>query len=176
MSDAMTALVVPIPEAEPVVGAYRQKHDPSAAWGILPHVTVLTPFVTPSRVDDALLAELAALFADMPAFACRFETAGRFPGIVYLAPRPADRFRAITQRLVAQFPDCPPYGGEFERVVPHLTVLHDCADCLCERVVPCLEDELPLVAQVNEVMLFEGANREPGWIRRARFPLGSPTG
>ena len=81
----------------------------------------------------------------------------------------------MTRRLVDQYPECPPYGGEFDDVVPHLTVLHDCADCLCARVVPSLEAGLPLVAQVNEVMLFEGANAEPGWIRRARFPLGSPT-
>ena len=171
----MTALVVPVPEAEPVVGAYRERHDPSGAWGMLPHVTLLVPFVSPARVDDPLLAELAALFADMPRFACRFEETGSFPGVLYLAPEPAEQFQSMTERLVERYPGCPPYGGEFDAVVPHLTVLHDCADCLCERVAPCLEDKLPLVAQVNEVVLYQGANEEPGWVRRARFPLGSPT-
>ena len=175
MSDIMTALVVPVPDAEPLVGAYRQRHDPSGAWGMLPHVTVLVPFVPPAQVDDALLAELGALFGEIPAFTCRFRKTGRFPSVLYLAPEPVGRFRALTDRLVRRFPECPPYGGVYDKVIPHLTVLHDCADCLCDRVAARLKDKLPLVAEVREVLLFEGANAEPGWVRRARFPLGAAT-
>ena len=175
MGDATTALVVPIPEAEPLVGSYRSRHDPSGAWGMPAHVTILTPFVPPARLDDPILAELAALFADMPKLSCRFEKTGHFPGVLYLAPEPVDGFREMTKRLVERYPECPPYAGAHKDVVPHLTVLHDCADCLCQRVAPCLEAELPLAAQVTEVMLYQGGNEDPGWIRRARFPLGTPT-
>ena len=175
MREMTTVLVIPVPDAEPLVGAYRQRHDPSGAWGIPPHVTVLTPFVAPSRIDDAMLAELGALFAEMPSFAFRFEATGRFPGVLYLVPEPVERFRALTERLEERFPEFPPYGGAHDEIVPHLTVLHDCADCLCERVAPRLEEQLPLVTEAREVLLFEGANAEPGWVRRARFPLGSAT-
>ena len=137
------------------------------------HVTVLAPFVPPARIDDPMLAELGAVFAEMASFACRFEKTGRFPGVLYLAPEPVDRFRALTQRMVERFPECPPYGGAHKVVVPHLTVLHDCADCLCERAARRLEEGMPLVTEVREVQLFQGANAEPGWVRRARFPLGA---
>ena len=174
-SDIMTAIAVPVPEAEPLVGAWRSKHDPSGAWGMQPHVTLLVPFRRPKDVNDALLAELGALFAEMPSFTCRFEKTARFPGVLYLAPEPRERFLAMTDRLVARYPEYPPYGGAYKRVVPHLTVLDDCADCLCTRVAARLEEGLPLEAEITEVLLLEGSNASPGWTRRASFPLGLAT-
>ena len=129
-----------------------------------------------SDVRTALVVPLPdVVFAEMPAFACRIEKTGRFPGVLYLAPEPVGRFQALTARLLEQFPELLPYGGAYDEVVPHVTVLHGCADCLCERVGPRLEEEMPLVTQAREVLLFQGENAEPGWVRRARFPLGTPT-
>ena len=175
MTDVMTAIAVAIPEAEPLVGAYRRKHDPSGAWGMQPHVTLLVPFRAPRDLNDALLAELGALFAEMPSFTCRFEKTARFPGMLYLAPEPKERFVAMIDRLAERYPEYPPYGGTFKRVIPHLTVLHDCADCLCTRVAARLEEGLPLETEITEALLFEGSNASPGWTRRARFPLGPTT-
>jgi hypothetical protein len=49
---------------------------------------------------------------------------GCFPGIVFLAPDPADRFVAVTNALADLFPEHPPYLGAHSSVVPHLTVAH----------------------------------------------------
>ena len=64
-----SALVLAVPEAEAAVGALRAAHDPSAADGMPAHITLLYPFRDPARVDAALLAELAAFFAQVPAWA-----------------------------------------------------------------------------------------------------------
>ena len=36
-----TALIVPVPEVEPIVGRFRDRYDPAAADGIPAHVTVV---------------------------------------------------------------------------------------------------------------------------------------
>lgn len=172
MTERQTALVVVVPEAERLVGPYRQHHDPSGAWGMPAHVTLLTPFRDPRSVDDALLAELGALFAETPSFTCRFEATGRFPGTLYLAPEPAGLFRGMTERLVARYPGTAPYGGIHRQIVPHLTVLYDCADCLATHVASRLREGLPLESEVQRVHLYVGANAEPGWKSVAVFPLG----
>ena len=61
-----TALVVLVPEAEPVVAAHRLRHDPAAADGVPAHVTVLYPFRT--EPDDTTLEAVAAIAAAVPAF------------------------------------------------------------------------------------------------------------
>jgi hypothetical protein len=45
-SQATTALVILVPEAEALVKAFRERYDPSAAEGMPAHVTVLYPFKT----------------------------------------------------------------------------------------------------------------------------------
>ena len=63
-----TALIVAVPEAEPLVGEWRAKHDWSAQHGVPAHITLLFPFVPADEVDEQLLGELRDLFASQPAF------------------------------------------------------------------------------------------------------------
>ena len=46
-----SALVVVVPEAEQLVGPFREKYDPSAAAGMPPHITLLYPFKPPDAVS-----------------------------------------------------------------------------------------------------------------------------
>jgi len=46
-----SALIVPVPEAEPVVGEFRASLDRCAGWGVPAHVTVIYPFRAPDRLD-----------------------------------------------------------------------------------------------------------------------------
>ena len=39
-----TALIVAVPEAEALVGTFRERHDPSASAGCPAHITLLHPF------------------------------------------------------------------------------------------------------------------------------------
>jgi 2'-5' RNA ligase len=118
-----SALLVAIPEAEPVVGRFRMVHDAVAAYGIPPHVTVLYPFVPRDNLSDEVREAVSAVFGAIPAFEYRFDRVARFGDTtVYLAPEPADNFVGLTDAVHARWPEHPPYGGLHDVVIPHLTV------------------------------------------------------
>ena len=118
-----SALLIAIPEAEPVVGRFRLVHDATAAVGVPAHVTVLYPFVPRDRLTDEVRRAVSVTFGAIPAFDYRFDRVARFGDTtVYLAPEPADSFTRLTDAAHARWPEHPPYGGVFEVVIPHLTV------------------------------------------------------
>ena len=51
--EPQSALVVVVPDAEFLVEVVRSAHDPAAAAGIPPHITVLYPFLPPKQLDAA---------------------------------------------------------------------------------------------------------------------------
>jgi 2'-5' RNA ligase len=106
----ITGLVIPVPDAQP--------------FATHPHVTLVAPFGTRERVDDAALHdELRAYFASVAPFDFELVEVRKFPaGFFYLAPEPASRFRAMTKALAKKYPDYPPYEGQFRDVIPHLTL------------------------------------------------------
>lgn len=107
-----SALIVPVPEAEPAVGGYRAELDSSAAWGVPAHVTVLYPFLPPERIDDAVLGELRGILAGTPGFTVTFRRVDWFGDtVLWLAPEPDRPFRDLTAALWQRFPESPPYGG-----------------------------------------------------------------
>lgn len=146
-----TALVVPVPAAEPVVRAWRDRYDPAARAGVPAHVTVLFPFLPAPLVDADTRAALAGIFGSHPAFDVRFEDCGRFPGVLYLAPDPDTPFRRLTEAVVARWPEAPPYGGKYEPH-PHLTVAQ-CEDAVLDEAEADLCTGLPLSARVSKVDL-----------------------
>lgn len=92
-----TALVVKVPEAEPVVSTWRSRYDAAAAAGVPAHITVLYPFLNHRAVTAGVLAQLQALFAGHRAFEVQLAQARRFPGVLYLAPVPDTGLRASRQ-------------------------------------------------------------------------------
>jgi 2'-5' RNA ligase len=121
-AEDQSALVVLVPEAERWVSGLRGRFDRSARLGMPAHITVLYPFRPPDRVSPDVLASLRALFARVPRFAFRLVGVCGFPGVIYLAPDPADPFDALTRTVAQQFPDTPPYAGMIDDPKPHLTV------------------------------------------------------
>jgi hypothetical protein len=84
-----SAVVVVVPEAEPVVGTWRARHDKSAGWGVPAHVTVLYPFLPPERIDTAVLGRLATVVSGVNPFETTFGATGWFgEEVVYLVPEP----------------------------------------------------------------------------------------
>jgi 2'-5' RNA ligase len=155
-----TALIAPVPEAEPAVGAIRVEHDWSAARGVPAHITILFPFVSPEAVEESVLREL---FGNFSAFEFTLDSLECFEdGHVWLRPAPAHRFAALTAAVWRRWPECPPYGGAFDEVIPHLTISETPLD---------LELALPIAARAHEIALIE--EEEPGgtWRTRARFAL-----
>lgn len=166
-----SALVVTVPEAEAVVGGPRAELDPIAALGVPAHVTVLVPFVEPELIDDAVLASVRGTVGSFPRFFAELTRVGWFDDrVVFLAPEPVDRFRELTTALWARFPRCPPYGGEFADVVPHLTIGHDVAPALLEAAAARVEVALPIRFEVSSVRLLV---LRDVWREEASFPLAN---
>ena len=118
-----SALVVLVPEAEPLVGPYRERFDNSAAAGLGAHITLLYPFVEPEAIGESTLDALTDCFAGFAPVAFRLTAIRRFPDeTLYLAPDPDEPFRKLTLAIWQRFPDRPPYGGAYPDIVPHLSV------------------------------------------------------
>ena len=167
-----SALVVLVPEAEPLLADLRLRFDPSAAEGVPAHVTVLYPFVPPHAVTDADLAALTQLCAGLPAFDCRFARVGRFAATAWLAPEPAAPFIALTRAVMARFPGLVPYDGRHPDIVPHLTVadgLAADADVAQAQLEERLARQGPVQARCRELALLD--NRGGRWALRQAFAL-----
>ncbi|WP_181923936.1 2'-5' RNA ligase family protein [Streptomyces inhibens] len=164
-----TGLIVKIPEAEPAVRAWREQLDPSARAGVPAHVTVLFPFLEESRIDSAVCAAVGEVLEGHRAFEVRFESCGRFPGVLYLVPEPDTQFRQLTQAIADRWPQTPPFGGQFTDVIPHLTVAQGQQATALKKVEADLLGCLPITARVSsvELMVHDGT----GWHERASFTL-----
>ena len=119
---AQSAIIVRVPEAEPVAGSLREQFDPTATLGVPAHITVVYPFVPPAAIDDAILRRVQSAVLGIKVFEFRLDAIGRFPGVVYLAPEPSKPFEELIARIASEFPDSPPYEGQYQSVIPHLTV------------------------------------------------------
>jgi 2'-5' RNA ligase len=105
-----SAVLVQVPEAEPVVGEWRLQYTFDAPAGIPAHVTILFPFVEPERLGE-VEERLAELVAGTSVFDLTFTRTARWPEILYLEPDPAEPFVALTHAIEREWPDQPPYGG-----------------------------------------------------------------
>jgi hypothetical protein len=165
-----SAVVVPVPEAEPVVSAWRARFDASAGMGMPAHITALLPFLDEARLNADVTQRLATLCARHPVLDVEFGRFGRFPGVLYLDPEPSDGLRRLTLAIAEEWPEAPPYGGAFASVIPHLTV----AEGADADMKPQIEEEiragLPVRARLAEAALFvfDGAR----WAPRLRLPFG----
>ena len=163
-----TALVVPVPEAEPVVRSWRDRYDPAARAGVPAHVTVVFPFLPEPLVDVGTRAALDGIFGGHAAFDVRFEACGRFPGVLYLAPAPDTPFRRLTEAVVARWPEAPPYGGKYEPH-PHLTVAQSQDGAVLDEAEAAIRTGLPFSARVSKVDLVTYTGTE--WQHLASFAL-----
>jgi hypothetical protein len=96
----------------------------------------------------------------------------RFPAVLYLAPEPAEPFAALTEAVVSSYPEYPPYVGEFDTIVPHLTAAEGDPGVL-DAAAAAIRQFLPLRARVLEVTLLDEI--EPDfrrWQVRETFRLG----
>ncbi len=158
-----TALVIAVPEAEPLIGPARSRYDLADKTGIPAHITILFPF---GDRDEGL----GELFARFPPFDFALTSVRRWPTFVWLAPEPSEPFVALTNAVAARYPEHPPYGGEHDDVIPHLTVGHSV------QAPPELDAELqrglPIAARATHVVQLEEFAYHR-WRERQRFELGA---
>ncbi len=179
MSSAESALVVLVPDAEPLVDSFRQKYDPSAAEGIPAHITILYPFLPPDRIDTAVLGLLRECFARVAPFRFSLAKTERLAAeVLYLAPDPTEPFRELTLAVWNRYPQTPPYGGKHASIVPHLTVAQLATEREVDRVAAAFAkaspEKLPIHAAATEVALMD--NRSGRWQVHTSLGLGSLIG
>jgi 2'-5' RNA ligase len=174
MQASETALIVPVPAAEPAVSPFRALLDPAATWGVPAHVTVLYPFLAPDRIDDDVLANVGRLVAAVPRFEVAFTHVEWFGDtVVWLAPVPDGPFRDLTAAVWNRFPEAPPYGGAYADIVPHLTIGQ--ADSRPEliRAADAVSAHVPIVTTVEVVRLIAGTPDPGSWHTLREFGLGA---
>jgi 2'-5' RNA ligase len=175
MSSNESALVVVVPEADAVVGSFRDRYDPSATAGVPAHITLLYPFKPPAEVGANVLKNLQKCFAGFVPFGFSLAAIRRFPGgVLYLTPEPDEPFRQLTLALWAEYPEVPPYGGKFDTVVPHLTVAladdDQQLDSIADDFSRAAHGKLPVTALATAVALMDNAAGH--WQIRTTFALG----
>ena len=178
-----TALVVLVPEADPLIGNLRAKHTPGGRRGMPSHITLLVPFVDSERLDDSVLEKLRRAVGGGRAFDFALTETARFDtGVLYLVGEPVEPIRQLISRLCAAFPDCAPYGGEFapQEVIPHCTIAvgqgfpngpTERDRELFSRCEARVRPSLPIVGRAEDLAVM--ADESSGWRPVTKIALGT---
>jgi hypothetical protein len=124
--------------------------------------------VAAAELTPDVREQVAAIAGEFRAFDVTFASAARWPGVVYLEPRPSSPFSALIDRFAAAFPEHPPYAGTIAEVIPHLTVVESDGvplDGLLEEARAVLP--FTAAARALEVLAEDGGR----WRRRWRLPF-----
>lgn len=169
---AESGFIVCVPEAEAMVGGLRERFDSSARLGVPAHITVLFPFMSPESITASVVQRIEGVLREAQAFEFSLATVARFPTTAYLEPRPAAPFIALTESLAREFPEFPPFGGEFPTIIPHLTVAHGSAtesELVEAQLVSSLAMHGPITSVCDSLVLME--NSSGTWRQVHVFPL-----
>ena len=166
-----TGLVVPVDAARELVAPWLHLL-PAAGRSLPPHVTALWPFLPADALDAAAELRLEELLAGAGPFSFTLARVATLADAAVLVPEPAEPFAALTRLLWGEWPECPPYGGAYDDIAPHVVVAIDPSAADRAAIETALAPRLPLAARAAEVLLVEetasGALRE-----RRRFALGA---
>jgi hypothetical protein len=176
-----TGLIVPMYRVGRQIEDLRHL-DPAAGFGLPAHVTVVYPFGSVDQLDTAVTSRLRRLFATFPPFEVEFRSIRWFGDeVLWLAPEDSRPFVALTEAVVAAYPQWQPYGGAFEAVIPHLTVgdnseaagrLASLAELRAAEAE--LIRRLPLRDIADRVLLMAGEREPRSWRVLEEFRLARP--
>jgi 2'-5' RNA ligase len=169
-------LAIPVPALDAVVRERTAYYDPSFVSAdpafVHAHITLLAPWLAEPTAAD--LAAVSAIAAAHPAVEVRLAQVREFPGgVIHLAPEPDTTFRRLTEALIAAFPHCPPYGGEFPEPTPHLTLDHPAGGVTLDEVAARVAPSLPVTFTADRIDLQWWANDDCRLLRS--WPLGTET-
>jgi hypothetical protein len=157
------------------VSHLRERLDASAQLGVPAHITILSPFLPPETIDPAALAKLSELFAAVSRFRFRLDHTGWFgDNVLFLAPHNPAPFRALTERVFQAYPAFPPFEGQFDDVVPHLTVGHGHPLNDLRAAEDSVQARLPIEASATAATLVTQQSEGEHWITAATFTLRGP--
>ena len=166
MGESAIVVRIRVPAA---IERLRRAHDRSARLRVPAHITILYPFLPASELTPAVRREVAAIASEVRAFTVTFASAARWPGVVYLEPRPMAPFTALIERAAERFPEHPPYAGAIPEVIPHLTVVENDSVSL-DEVLAAARVAVPFVAVAAGLeVLAEGEDGR--WRHHWRLPF-----
>ncbi len=167
-----SAILLPVPEAEELVGPFRTQHDPVAIAGVPAHITLIVPWLPPSEIRPSDLADLGEVLNGVTPFDFALRRVSWFGrGVLWLAPAPTEPFTKLTAVLSERFAT-PPYEDEFDEIVPHLTVAHATDGSELDAVAKALSEALPIDCRAEQVWVMVGDGRL--WTVRERYSLSAP--
>ena len=169
---AESAFIVHVPEAQTCVGGLRERFDASVKVGVPAHITVLVPFMDPGLITDEVIRQAQRALHAVPAFSFSLSAVARFPTTTYLVPEPSGPFIALTRSLVSQFPEYPPFRGEHDTIVPHLTVAHGDADkagIAARELEMVMHAHGPICSMCSHITLLENSSGQ--WTPMHSFGL-----
>ena len=115
-----SSLLIPVREADSVIGRWRYEHDPLAKAGVPAHITLIVPWVAPALITDSMLADLDLALGDVKVFEFELTHVDWFARrVLWAAPEPVGPFLDLIGRLSERY-GTPPWAGQFEEVIPHL--------------------------------------------------------
>ena len=167
-----SAVVVCVPEAEPVVAQWRSRYDPSASAGVPAHITLLYPFLPPAELSADVQRDLEAELVAVAPFDVTFNRTNRFgEQVLFLDPDPDRPFLDMIRRLSARF-GLSPYGGTIPlaEVRPHLTVVDGDASVF-DVVERSVQQRLPLTSRVSAATILV-SDEQWRWTPLRSVPLG----
>jgi hypothetical protein len=169
------ALVVLVPEADALVGPFREKHDPSASQGMLAHITINYPF-KPNRADSqSFFEELGHLFSALPSTKFSLTELREMSDTLYLAVEPERPFKELIEAVARMYPESPLYGGVFDEVIPHVTVAEPTTRAeltdIAREFDLASKGRLPIHGFADEVWLMD--YEEGVWSQTASFSLAT---
>lgn len=150
-------LLLVTPDAEPLVGRWREEHDWAASFGIPSHVTVRSPFL-PRESWDANVAAALGEFLPVPVTLARLD---HRPGAIVILVEPDGELRRLTMAATAAWPTLPPHKDGRLDVAYHITVVRTRDSALRRRAWREIEPQLPLGVLGTELWAAEGS-RETG--------------
>ena len=164
-----SAILIPVPEADTVVGRWRHEYDPVAAAGVPAHITLVVPWLPPSEITDEDLTELDAELKSVKPFDFELTHVDWFGRrVLWVAPEPDAPFRDLTNHLSETF-GTPPYEDEFDEIRPHLTVAHASDGVELVPIAADVTRGLPLKCRAEEVWVMVGDGSR--WTCRHRTKL-----
>lgn len=169
-----STLLIPVLNAEPIVGKWRKQYHSSALRGIPTHITLLFPFLNPQLITESVINDLSSQFKKIRAFQFSLIKIGTFPNVIYLEPFPCEPFIELTKNLVAEYSDLQPYDGIYKSINPHVTLAMLSATNDFSNILKAIETdifhELPIQSIAKEAWLME-KDIDNYWHIKIKFPF-----
>ena len=167
------SLVCPCPRPKRLWDAFEQNMIREPEGACRTHHNQLS-FHSRCHPSADTLDRLTKVFASTQPHSFTFSHIARFPNVLYLAPSPSAPFERLTARIAHEFPESPPYGGQYDSVTPHLTVAdskdRDLPGSVEREFSDAAAEYLPLEAFADRVWLMDDSTGR--WEKRLSFSLG----